>query len=104
MDRPQEIEVVDEHETVERVAAIDVAKASGMICTRVPHPSVAGKRVTKVWEVRATTKALTELADHIVNERVERVVLESTSDPDIAAGSSSVENADSLGPMTPLNS
>jgi len=80
MDRPQEIEVAEEHEIVERVAAIDVAKASGMICTRVPHPSVAGKRVTKVWEVRATTKALTELADHLVKERVERVVLESTSD------------------------
>ena len=80
MDRPQEIEVAEEHEIVERVAAIDVAKASGMICTRVPHPSVAGKRVTKVWEVRATTKAITELADHLVKERVERVVLESTSD------------------------
>ncbi len=80
MDRPQEIEVAEEHEIVERVAAIDVAKASGMICTRVPHQSVAGKRVTKVWEVPSTTKGITELADHLVKERVERVVLESTSD------------------------
>ena len=80
MDRPQELELDEEHEIVERVAAIDVAKASGMVCTRVPHPSTPGKRVTKVWEVRATTKALTELAEHLVAERIERVVLESTSD------------------------
>jgi len=77
MDRPEETQVDEEHEIVERVAAIDVAKASGMICTRVPHSNVAGKRVTTVWEVRATTKAITELADHLVKERV---VLESTSD------------------------
>ena len=80
MDRPQEIEVAEEHEIVERVAAIDVAKASGMVCTRIPHQSVVGRRVTKVWEVKATTKAITELAEHLVNEQIERVVLESTSD------------------------
>ena len=80
MDRPQELEVDDGAEIVERVAAIDVAKASGMVCTRVPHATVAGKRVTKVWEVRSTTKAITELAEHLVKERIERVVLESTSD------------------------
>jgi|SRR5580658_7270237 transposase len=80
MERPQELEVDDEHEVVERVAAIDVAKATGMVCTRAPHPSVPGKRVTKVFEVRSTTRALTELAEHLLAERVERVVLESTSD------------------------
>jgi transposase len=80
MDRPQEIEVAEEHEIVERVAAIDVAKATGTVCTRVPHASIPGKRVTKVWEVNATTKGITELAEHLVNERIERVVLESTSD------------------------
>ena len=79
MDRPREIEVAEEHEIVERVAAIDVAKASGMACTRVPHASIPGKRVTKVWEVASTTKAITELAEHLVAERVGRVVLESTS-------------------------
>jgi transposase len=80
MQRPQEIEVAEEHEIVERVAAIDVAKATGTVCTRVPHASATGKRVTRVWEVRATTKGITELAEHLVNERIERVVLESTSD------------------------
>ena len=80
MDRPQELEVDEDAEIVERVAAIDVAKATGMVCTRVPHASAPGKRVTKVWEVKATTKGITELAEHLVSERVERVVLESTSD------------------------
>jgi len=40
----QEIDADGEAEVVERVAAIDVAKASGMVCTRVLHPSVAGRR------------------------------------------------------------
>jgi transposase len=80
MQQPVEVDVDDSQEVVERVAAIDVAKATGMVCTRVPHGAVAGKRVTKVWEVKATTKALAELADHLVAEGIERTILESTSD------------------------
>ncbi|MFD7446816.1 hypothetical protein [Streptomyces sp. NPDC059909] len=30
---------------VERVAAIDVAKASGMVCMRLPHPTREGRHV-----------------------------------------------------------
>ena len=80
MQQPVEVDVDESQEVVERVAAIDVAKATGMVCTRVPHGAVAGKRVTKVWEVKATTKALAELADHLVAEGIERTILESTSD------------------------
>lgn len=29
---------------LERARAIDVAKASGKVCVRLPHPSVAGRR------------------------------------------------------------
>jgi transposase len=65
---------------VERVAAIDVAKASGMVCTRVPHPTTAGKRRTRVWEVSATTNAIIALADQLAGQGIERVVVESTSD------------------------
>jgi transposase len=72
---------VDEHEQiVERVAAIDVAKASGMVCTRVPHPTTAGKRITRVWEVAARTNAIIALADQLAGQGIERVVVESTSD------------------------
>src|SRR5260221_7205074 len=80
MSKPQEI-VDEEHEQViERVAAIDVARASGMVCVRVPHESVPGRRVSRVWEVPATTRAVTELGDHLACEGIEKVTVESTSD------------------------
>ncbi len=65
MQQPIEVEVDEDEQIVERVAAVDVAKASGMVCTRVPHESVPGKRVTKVWQVGSTTRALVELGDHL---------------------------------------
>lgn len=80
MQEPREIHDEDHEQILERVAAIDVAKATGMVCTRLPHPSVAKRRVTKVWEVSATTASIMELADHLVAEGVERVTVESTSD------------------------
>ena len=43
---------------VERAAAIDVAKASGKVCTRVLHPHIPGRRATKVWDVGATNCAI----------------------------------------------
>lgn len=80
MREPEEIDVEKHGEVVERVGAIDVAKASGKVCTRVPHPSVAGRRVTKVWGVATTTTAIMELADELARQGIERVVVESTSD------------------------
>jgi transposase len=80
MSKPQEI-VDEEHEqVVERVAAIDVAKASGMVCVRVPHETRPGRRVSRVWEVPATTRAVTELAGHLAGEGIGKVTVESTSD------------------------
>jgi hypothetical protein len=76
---PQEIEDEEHEQILERVAAVDVAKASGMVCTRVPREGQPGKRRTRVWQVNATTGAVLELADHLVAEGVEKVTLESTS-------------------------
>ena len=76
----QQVEVDEHEEIVGRVAAIDVAKASGMVCTRVPHATKAGKRVTRVWQVASTTNQVLELAEQLVGEGIERVVVESTSD------------------------
>jgi len=76
----QQVEVDDHEEIVERVAAVDVAKASGMVCTRVPHQAKAGKRITRVWQVGSTTNALLELADDLAGQGIQRVVVESTSD------------------------
>jgi len=77
---PQEIEDEEHEQILERVAAVDVAKASGMVCTRVPDPARPGRRRTRVWQVDATTNAVLELADHLVAERIEKITLESTSD------------------------
>jgi transposase len=77
---PQEIEDEEHEQVVERVAAVDVAKASGMVCTRVPHPSRPGKRVSRVWEVAATTGAIIQLAEQLVGLGIEKVTVESTSD------------------------
>jgi transposase len=80
MNEPLEI-VDEEHEQVcERVAAIDVAKATGMVCLRVPDESRPGRRVSRVWEVQATTRAVIELGDHLVCQGAGKVTVESTSD------------------------
>jgi transposase len=80
MQDPVEIPDEEHEQLLERVAAIDVAKASGMVCTRVPHPSVPKWRLTRVWEVPATTDSLMELAERLVEARIERVTVESTGD------------------------
>jgi transposase len=80
MREPQEIEDEEHEQILQRVAAVDVAKASGMVCTRVPHDVRPGRRRTRVWTVDAATNAVLELAGHLVAERVEKVTLEATSD------------------------
>src|SRR6266508_5476737 len=76
----EELEAEEYEQIVERVAAIDAAKGSGQVCTRVPHASIAGRRVTKVWNVQATTNAISALAEQLACEGIERGVVESTSD------------------------
>ena len=65
MNEPCEVADEEHEQIVARVAAVDVAKASGMVCTRVPHDTKAGRRLSKVWNVPATTNAVIELADHL---------------------------------------
>jgi transposase len=70
-----------EHERVhERVAAVDVAKDSGMVCTRTPHPSRPGARRSTVWTVKARMGAVRQLGRQLKNDGIEVVTLESTSD------------------------
>jgi transposase len=80
MREPQEIADEEYEQILERVAAVDVAKASGMVCTRVPHQGRPGKRRTQVWEVDATTNAVLELGEHLAGEQIQKVTLEATSD------------------------
>jgi len=78
-----DVEEIDSDEA-ERIlsvaAAIDVAKASGMVCVRRPHPSIEGRRTSRVWETESTTNSILALAEDLAALGVERVVLESTSD------------------------
>ncbi|WP_194899771.1 hypothetical protein [Catenulispora pinisilvae] len=67
-------------EQVDRVAAIDIAKASAMVCTRMPGESNPARRVQKTWPVKATTNAIAELGDHLVCQSVTLVVMEATGD------------------------
>jgi transposase len=80
VNRPQVIDD-QEHERVhERVAAIDVAKDTGMVCTRTPHPSRPGARRSTVWTVKARKNAIGALGRQLARDGIEVVTLESTSD------------------------
>jgi transposase len=65
---------------VERVAALDIGKASVMACVRVPHSSRPDRRTQEVREYLTLTSALLELADWLRCERVSLVSMEATSD------------------------
>lgn len=73
------VELEQAVEQVSRVAAIDIAKASAMVCTRLPGEKNPQRRVQRTFPVRATLDAIEELADHLVCQQVELVVMESTS-------------------------
>jgi transposase len=78
-----DVEVLDVDETEQVLtvaAAVDVAKASGMVCVRHPHPSIEGRGMSRVWEVDSTTDSVIDLGQDLMTLGVERVVLESTSD------------------------
>ncbi|HEY2522492.1 MAG TPA: IS110 family transposase [Streptosporangiaceae bacterium] len=80
MSEPQVIDDEDHERVWERVAAVDVAKATGMVCIRAPHPSRPGARRSTAWPVPATMNAVLGLAARLAGEGIEKVTLESTSD------------------------
>jgi transposase len=78
--RPQVIDDQEHERIYERVAAVDVAKDTGMVCTRIPHPSRPGARRAEVWTVRARMGAVRQLGRQLKADGIEIVTLESTSD------------------------
>jgi hypothetical protein len=78
--KPQVIDDEEHEQAYQRVAAVDVAKASGVVCTRAPHPSRLGARQSAVWTVPATMGAVADLAGELAAAGIEKVTLESTSD------------------------
>ena len=56
------MEEVDEVElVVQRVAALDLGKATLEACMRVPHPSKPGRRMQEIRDYATTTAALLEM-------------------------------------------
>src|SRR5690348_2309880 len=66
-------------ELLERVAALDIGKASLVCCVRVPHESRPGARRQEVRTYGTVTPALLELRDWLICQGVTRVVMEATS-------------------------
>ena len=81
MRKPQVIPEEDHEVVYERVAAVDVAKASGVVCVRTPDPARPGRYVNQIWDnVPATRARITELGQELLRHQVQMVTLESTSD------------------------
>jgi transposase len=75
------METTDEPvELAERVAALDLGKATLMACVRVPHEDRPGRRRQEIREYATLSRSLLELADWLRYERVELVAMEATSD------------------------
>jgi transposase len=78
--RPQMIDDQDHERIYERVAAVDVAKDTGMVCTRLPHPSRPGARRSTVWTVKARVSTVRALGRQLARDGIELVTLEPASD------------------------
>jgi transposase len=78
--KPQVIDDEQHERVYDRVAAVDVAKDSGMVCTRTPHPSRPGARQSAVWTVKARMTVIRALGRQLKADGIEMVTLEATSD------------------------
>jgi transposase len=79
--KPQVVPDEDHEVMYERVAAVDVAKASGVVCLRTPDPGRPGRFTNRIWDdVPATRARIAEVGRELLGCRVQMVTLESTSD------------------------
>ena len=78
--KPQVIDDEQHERVYDRVAAVDVAKDSGMVCTRTPHPSRPDARQSTVWTVKARMTVIRALGRQLKAGGIEMVTLEATSD------------------------
>ncbi|MET3204602.1 UNVERIFIED_ORG: hypothetical protein ABIB21_001391 [Arthrobacter sp. UYEF13] len=80
MNRIMLAESQDEEQIIARVAALDIGKAELVCCVRIPAEGNPKKRSQEVSTHSTMTRSLTELANYLVDLRIERVVMEATSD------------------------
>jgi transposase len=69
----------DHQEIIERIAALDIGKATLVCCARVPG-SGGSKRAQEVTTHSTMTRSLQAMADRLLELGVTRVVMEATSD------------------------
>lgn len=70
----------DDEQIIERVAALDIGKAEIVCCVRLPAPAGKKRRVQEVTTHSTMVGSLSDLAERLVDLRIERVVMEATSD------------------------
>ncbi|WP_208786590.1 hypothetical protein [[Micrococcus luteus] ATCC 49442] len=70
----------DEEQIIARVAALDIGKAELVCCVRMPGPGNTRRRLQEVSKHSTMTRSLTELANHLVDLGIERLVMEAASD------------------------
>lgn len=73
-------ESADVERIIERVAALDIGKEELVCCVRLPAPEGRRRRLQEVSTHSTMTRSLAELANRLVDLRIERVVMEATSD------------------------
>ena len=73
-------QVQEAEEIIERVAALDIGKATLTCCVRIPGPGSGSRRVQEVTEHSTMTRSLQLMVDRLLDLGVTRVVMEATSD------------------------
>jgi transposase len=73
-------ETHDTEELIQRIAALDIGKATLVCCVRVPSPEASGTRLQEVTTYQTMTRSLLALANRLGELGVTRVVMEATSD------------------------
>ena len=73
-------QTADQEEIIERVAALDIGKASLVCCVRIPDPDSSGRRLQEVVTYSTMTRSLLGMTRRLAELGVTRVVMEATSD------------------------
>ena len=102
MSRPQVIDDEERERVHERVAAVDVAKDAGMVCTRTPHGSRPGARQSTVWAVKARMNAIRKLGRQLARDGIEVTEVDIERDPEAAEFVMSVNGGNQTVPTVVL--
>lgn len=73
-------QTADQEEVIERVAALDIGKASLVCCVRIPDPDSSGRRLQEVVTYSTMTRSLLGMTRRLAELGITRVVMEATSD------------------------